>query len=166
LELTRGPHMSVSLPLFSLFSPWASQCAVMASDASRSSPLRRCRRGGRSRFPGRRASPSRPRRLPELATCLTSLCASPCSPSPSFARHGQRLSSSCSSAESASSAPRISNPPQPKLDNLPSFLLDPSFASLIDQIAGNRSFSGRQPLKPPELHSAVELLPRVPVLFA
>ena len=65
-----------------------------------------------------------------------------------------------------SSAPRISNPPQPKLDNLPSFLLDPSFASLIDQIAGNRSFSGRHPLKPPELHSAVELLPPVPVLFA
>ena len=31
---------------------------------------------------------------------------------------------------------------------------------------GRSRFSGRQPLKPSELHSAVELLPPVPVLFA
>ena len=156
--------MSVSLPLFSLFSPWASQCAVMASDASRSSPLRRCRRGGRSRFPGRRASPSRPRRLPELATCLTSLCASPCSPSPSFARHGQRLSSSCSSAESASSAPRISNPPQPKLDNLPSFLSNPAKPSPEPHLVGNQKIPGHPPLKPLGALVAVEL-PRPIIIF-
>ena len=148
-------------------SPCAAQFAVMAHRRLPKPPRRcACRRGGRSRFCGRRTSPTRPRRLPELATCLTSLCASPCSPSPSSARHGRRLSSSCSSAESASSAPRISNPPQTKLDNLPSFLLDPSFASLIDQVSGNRRFSGRQPLKPPEIHSAVELPPPTTVFFA
>ena len=155
--------MSFSLPLFSLFLPVTHGLQYWRSVSPEAV---RGRRGTSPRARPSVASPSRPRPSPELATCLTSLCASPCSPSSSSARHGRRLSSSCSSAESASSAPRISNPPQPKLDNLPSFLLDPSFASLIDQITGNRSFSGRQPLKPAELHSAVELLPRVPVLFA
>ena len=105
-------------------------------------------------------TPSRARHLPHfplrLALLSFSFLCSPWTASEQFLLIGRF----------ASSAPRISNPPQPKLDNLPSFLLDPSFASLIDQIAGNRSFSGRQPLKPAELHSAVELLPRVPVLFA
>ena len=77
--LTRGPHLSYThLP---------SSCAAHRSngaDASRSLPsLCRCRRGGRSRFSGRRATPSRPRSSPELATCLAPSCASLSSPSPS-----------------------------------------------------------------------------------
>ena len=161
-KLTRGPHLSYSHPPFFL-------CGTVRSNGADTFPkLPRCVVAVVEADP---VFPAIERRqvihalFPELATCLAPSYASPCSPSPSSARHGRRLSSSCSSAESASSAPRISNPPQPKLDNLPSFLLDPSFTSLIDQIARNRSFSGRQPLKPAELHSAVELLPRVPVLF-
>ena len=117
-------------------------------------------------FPAVGDAAKSPTTSPELATCPHSrLRLAPLSFS--FpGRHERRVSKLTVSSRFASSAPRISNPPQPKLDNLPSFLLDPSFASLIDQIAGNRSFSGCQPLKPVELHSAVELLPPVPVLFA
>ena len=73
---------------------------------------------------------SRARHLPHFSLCLASLSfsflCSPWTASEQFMLVGRF----------ASSAPRISNPPQPKLDNLPSFLLNPSFASLIDQIAG------------------------------
>ena len=105
-------------------------------------------------------------KLSRVATCPHSRLRLASLPFSFPGRHERRVSKLTVSSRFASSAPRISNPPQPKLDNRPSFLLDPSFASLIDQIAGNRSFSGRQPLKPAELHSAVELPPPATVFFA
>ena len=104
--------------------------------------------------------------LPELTTCLHSRSPFRSSSSPCSVRHGRRLSSSRSPARFASFPPWIPNPLHPKLIYLPSLLLDPSIASPIDQVAGNRSFSGRQPLKPPELHSAAELPRPVIVFFA
>ena len=75
-----------------LSSPCAAQCAVMAADASRSStPLCIAVVEGDPVFSavGRRQVDHAP--LPELATCLTSVYASPSSSSPSSVRHGRRL---------------------------------------------------------------------------
>ena len=162
--------MAPTCQSLSLSSPCFSLCCTVRSNGAPSSPeaptAMPCRRGGRSRFPGRRASPSRPRRLPELATCLHSRSRSPSSSSPSSVRHEWRLSSSRSSADSASFFPWILNPSHPNLLHLPSFLPSPSKPSSKPYLAGNRSFSGRQPLEPPELHLNVELPPPVLVSFA
>ena len=158
-NLTRGPHLSYThLP---------SSCAARRSNGGLPKlPAGRVVVEADPGFPAVGGVAKSPTTSPELATCLHSRSRSRSSPSPPCGRHERQVSKLTVSRRFASSAPRISNPPQPKLDNLPSFLLDPSFASLIDQIAGNRSFSGRQPLKPPELHSAVELPPPVTVFFA
>ena len=65
------------------------------------------------------------------------------SPSPSR-RHGRSLSSSRSPADFASSPPWISNPPHPKLNHLPSFLLNLSNHSHNPHLAGNPGFPGRR----------------------
>ena len=73
-------HVDPTCHTLSLSSPCFSLCctfAVMAPTPPEAPPVCRGRRGGRSRFPGRRASPSHPRRLPELATCLTPVYALP-----------------------------------------------------------------------------------------
>ena len=59
-------------------------------------------------------------------------------------RHERSMSSSRSPAESASSPPWISNPPHPKLNHLPSFLLNLSNHSHNPHLAGNHEFPGRR----------------------
>ena len=159
MELTCGPHMSCShLP---------SPCAARRSNGGLPKlPAVRVVVEADPGFPAVGDAAKSPTTSPELATCPHSRLRLASLPFSFPGRHERRVSKLTVSSRFASSAPRISNPPQPKLDNLPSFLLDPSFASLIDQIAGNRSFSGRQPLKPPELNSAVELPPPATVFFA
>ena len=49
------------------------------------------RRGGRFRFCGRRATPSRPHSSPELANCLAPSCASSSSSPPPSVRHERHL---------------------------------------------------------------------------
>ena len=117
-------------------------------------------------FPAVGDAAKSPTTSPELATCLHSRSRSRSSPSRSSARHGPCLSSERSSARFASSTPRIPNPLHPKLLHLSSDLPNPFNPSHDPCFIGNRRFPGRQPLKPSELHSAVELLPPVPILFA
>ena len=116
-------------------SPCAAQCAVMAADASRSStPFCIAVVEGDPVFSavGRRQVDHAP--LPELATCLTSVYASPSSSSPSSVRHEWRLSSSRSSTDSASFFAWISNPSHPKLLHIPSFLPNPTKPSPHESI--------------------------------
>ena len=87
-ELTRGPHLSFSHPLFSM----CRTVGGMEAEVSRSSPpLCVAVVEGDPVFPavGRRQVDHAP--LPELATCLTSVYASPSSSSPSSVRHERRL---------------------------------------------------------------------------
>ena len=154
----------------SLSSHYFSLCATVRSnggEASRSLPPP-CVSSWRP-IPVSRPSvtpPSRPRRLPELATCLTAFCALGSFPSTSLGRHGHRVSELTVSSRFASYSPWIPNPPQPKLDNLPSFLPDPSKLSSKPYLAGNRSFSGRPPLKPAELRLNADNPPPTTVFFA
>ena len=78
-------------------------------------------------------------------TCAhsSSLSLSVHSPSPSR-RHGRSLSSSRSPADFASSPPWISNPPHPKLNHLPSSLLNPSNHRHNPHLVGNLGFPGSQ----------------------
>ena len=78
------------------------------------------------------------------------------SPSPSR-RHGRSLSSSRSPADFASSPPWISNPPHPKLNHLPSSLLNPSNHS-HNPLPRRESHIPRPPVQvSPKLDIAMEL---------
>ena len=85
------------------------------------------------------------------------------SPSPSR-RHEWSVSSSRSPAESASSPPWISNPPHPKLNHLPSFLLNLSNHSHNPHLAGNPGFPGRRLEFRPNLTSPWNSIARPPFL--
>ena len=125
-------------------SPCAAQFAVMEAEAFPKLP--RCALPSWRTIPFSRpvSSPSRPRRLTELTTCLTPIYDSPSSPSPPWVRHGWRLSSSRSPARFASSSSYLPNPLYQKFLHDPSFLLDLSFASPLDQSTGNPWFCGRR----------------------
>ena len=84
-----------------------------------------CRRGGRSRFSGRRTSPSRSCRLPELATCLHSFLRPLVYPQSS---RTEQAGYSTRSKNPATKSPWISNPARPRLIHLSSFL--PSYSNI------------------------------------
>jgi len=65
------------------------------------------------------------------------------SPSP-FRRHGRRLSALPFTGQIRAFPPWISNPPQRKLDHLPSSLLNPSNHSHNPHLAGNLRFPARR----------------------
>ena len=100
-------------------------------------------------------------------TCAhsSSLSLSVHSPSPSR-RHEWSVSSSHSPAESASSPPWISNPPHPKLNHLPSFLLNLSNHSHNPHLAGNPGFPGRRLEFRPNLTSPWNSIARSPFLLS
>ena len=112
-----------------------------------------------SPYAASKASTSPP---PTLTHSLTiSLSVHSSSPS---RRHERSMSSSRSPAESASSPPWISNPPHPKLNHLPSFLLNLSNHSHNPHLAGNPGFPGRRLEFRPNLTSPWNSIARPPFL--
>ena len=98
------------------------------------------------------ASTSLPPTPRPLSRSLSPSVHSPSLPTPWTAREHSR-----SPADFASSPPWISNPPHPKLNHLPSFLLNPSNHSHDPHLAGNPGFPGRQFEFRPKLDLVVEL---------
>ena len=80
--------MGLTCHSLNLFSPCAAQFAVWRSTSPEAV---RGRRGASPRARPSVTPPSRPRRLPELATCLTPIYASLSSPSPPCVRHERLL---------------------------------------------------------------------------
>ena len=107
-----------------------------------------CRRGGRSRFSGRRTSPSRSRCLPELVTCLHSFLRPLVYPQSS---RTEQAGYSTRSKNPATKSPWISNPARPRLIHLSSFL--PSYSNIRPNPGRpwNRGF----PLRPSRHGAAV-----------
>ena len=161
---TWPPHVSLSLPSPILLS--VLHVAVMAPT------LPKPPRGvvavveADPGFPAVGDTAKSPTTSPELATCPHSrLRLAPLSFSFSFpGRHERRVSKLTVSSRFASSAPRIPNPPQPKLDNLPSFLPNPAKPSPEPHLVGNQKIPGRPPLKSLGALVAVEL-PRPIIIF-
>ena len=117
--------MAPTCHTITLPSPCAAQGAVWRPRSPEAPTAVRCRRGGRSRFSGRRTSPSRSRRLPELATCLHSFLRPLVYPQSS---RTEQAGYSTRSKNPATKSPWISNPARPRLIHLSSFL--PSYSNI------------------------------------
>ena len=89
-------------------------------------------------FPAFGDAAKSPTTSPELATCPHSRLRLASLPFSFPGRHERRVSKLTVSSRFASSAPRIPNPPQPKLDNLPSFLPNPAKPSPEPHLVGNQ----------------------------
>ena len=95
-------------------------------------------------------SPSRPRRLYELAICPPFFLSCACSLLPRFT--AVELEPLVVPAQIASFLPRTSNPPQPWVNHLASFHPNPINHSPDPHLAGNRRFPVCRRAGTPEIH--------------